>query len=103
MKVGKDQVIGLMQLYNQRISGYSLVCSSLKGGYVLTLPIDDIEEVLSTQSSLNQQFKLYALEEQSKILSHVDHLSQIHSPQSLLAAKFDKQNHACFSPKNSVG
>lgn len=54
MKLGKDHIIGLSPLYRKRVSNYSLLCSSLHGGYALMVPMDDLEAILQSDERLDQ-------------------------------------------------
>lgn len=63
MKLTKDHVIGLSQIYCNRVSSYSLMCNSIHGGYVLAIPINDVEKVLNMDDEINAEFNNYAIEE----------------------------------------
>ena len=81
MKLSKNHVIGLSQLFRDGVSSYGLLCSSLQGGYVLVIPMDDLHMILEADSHLEQQFKSHALKEHAKIIAQV---------QNLQSAKFNK-------------
>ena len=62
MKVGKDHVIGMSHIYTQSCN-YSLLCTSLLGGYILCIPMEDLNNIIHNDRKLQQEMKDYAVQE----------------------------------------